>query len=93
MSDPVLPQSPISLAKNLVPTGVHRRWLKVLVFGDWKSGKSTFLADFLADVHAYKTPVIDVGSDRQDDAGVAILDSGLGDGVVSCGGKRGACHG
>ena len=34
-----------------------------------------------------------MGSDREDDAGVAILDSGLRDGVVSCGDKRSACHG
>jgi hypothetical protein len=35
---------PPDLRNLRLPTGVHRRWLKLLVFGGWKTGKSTFLA-------------------------------------------------
>jgi hypothetical protein len=43
---PIAEKVPPSLSKLQLPTGVHRRWLKLVVFGGWKSGKSTFLSYF-----------------------------------------------
>lgn len=39
-----LPPLPPALHRLRVPTGVHRRWLKFVVFGGWKTGKSYFLS-------------------------------------------------
>jgi hypothetical protein len=34
------------LSRIQLPTGVHRKWLKLVAFGKWKSGKSFFLSHF-----------------------------------------------